>query len=71
VGPNRGSNVGQNRLVRQIAAKVGLTHSEYRSLQKEIHQAKRTAAYDLDVNGNLDPADIEAIARDILKARTL
>ena len=69
VGPNRGSNTGQNRQARGIAAKVGLTLDEWWKLSREIEQCKRSGAYDLDINGNLDPADIEDLARGILDAR--
>ena len=69
MGPNKGSNAGQNRVARGIAAKVGLTHDEWIRLSKEIHDCKGSGAYDLDLSGNLSRADIEEIARDILNAR--
>lgn len=69
MGPNRGSNQGQNKLVYGIAKKYGLTIHESRKLSGEVHHAKNSGAYDLDISGNLLPADIEEIAREILKAR--
>jgi hypothetical protein len=69
LGPNKGTNSDQNRRVRGIAAKHGLTAREARKLSKEVHAAKKSASYDLDINGNLDPADIEDMAKEILKDR--
>lgn len=59
------SNVAQNAQVRAIAAKHGLTLDQARKLSQEIHRAKRSAAYDLDIDGNLFTADIEDMARAI------
>jgi hypothetical protein len=69
VGPNHGSNVGQNAEVRGIARKHGLTSEEGWLLSELVHSAKKSGAYDLDINGNLLRADIEAMAEEIVKAR--
>jgi hypothetical protein len=65
LGRDHTSNVAQNAQVRAIAAKHGLTLDQARKLSQEIHRAKRSAAYDLDIGGNLFPADIEDMARAI------
>jgi hypothetical protein len=65
VGPNRASNVRQNRRAHWIARKCGLTPEQYWRYKREIEKAKNSGAYDPDIDGNLSDADLEDIARDI------
>jgi len=67
LGRDHASNVSQNAQVRRIAAKYGLTLDQTRNLSQEIHRAKRSSAYDLDIDGNPFPADIEDMAKAIKK----
>jgi hypothetical protein len=46
-----------------------LTIEETWVLSEQVHSAKKAGAYDLDINGNLLRADIEAMADEIVRAR--